>query len=273
MSEADENRERLSALEKALAILEVVAEQPQAVGLPDLTARLNIPRQTIHRVLRQLEMNDLVLRDPVRDRFSVGPRLSRLALAALRSGNQAAPVRAILQDLVDTVEETANVGVLDGLEFVYLERIECHWSLRVHLQAGSRVPAYCTSGGKVLLAHLDAAVRERLLSARKLKCYTERTLTRPGDLDAEFARIREQGYAINDQEYTVGIVGVAVPIADSDGRVLGALALHGPEPRFTLERAEQQVEELKRSAKRLADVWGLAPSGEDGAKGSRLAAE
>ena len=232
-------------------VLEAISEQPQAVGLPDLTVRLGLPRQTVHRILMQLEENGLILRDPARDRFSVGPRLSRLSLAALSSGNQSAPLRAILTRLVDEVQETSNVGVLDGMEFVYLERIECHWSLRVHLQAGSRVPAYCTSGGKVLLAHTPDDIRERLLLSGTLRAHTQRTLTEPAKLETDFARIRRKGYALNDQEYTVGIIGVAVPILSPDGRALGALALHGPEPRFTLSAAKQQVGGLK-SADRSA---------------------
>ena len=151
MTEHAPIQERGSALDKALAVLEAITAQAQPIGLPDLSARLDLPRQTVHRVLLQLEAAGLIVRDPSRDRFSVGPRFSMLALAALQTQNQAAPIRAILQALVDDIQETCNIGVLDGMQFVYLERVECHWSLRVHLQAGSRVPAHCTSGGKVML--------------------------------------------------------------------------------------------------------------------------
>src|SRR5262249_33457244 len=132
--------ERLSALDKALAVLEAVADQSQPIGLPDLSARLEWPRQTIHRILLQLEAQGLLQRDVSRDRFAIGPRCSALALRALSTRNQLAPVHAVLTELVDDVEETCNVGVLDGLEFLYVERIECRWSLRVHLQTGSRLP-------------------------------------------------------------------------------------------------------------------------------------
>ena len=106
---------RSSALEKALAVLEAILEHPQAVGLPDLAARLGLPSQTVHRLLVQLERSGLVVRDPSRERYSVGPRLSRLAVGTLRSLNQAAPIRSILKDLVDDVGETCNLGVLDDL--------------------------------------------------------------------------------------------------------------------------------------------------------------
>jgi IclR family transcriptional regulator, acetate operon repressor len=146
---------RSSALEKALSVLEAVSDQTQAVGLPDLAVRLRLPRQTVHRVLGQLEKLKLVIRDRSRERYSVGPRLSRLAFVTLRSLNQSAPVRLILQDLVDDIGETCNVGVLDDLDYVFLQLMECRWPLRLHQEVGTRIAAHTVSGGKLLLAYLD----------------------------------------------------------------------------------------------------------------------
>ena len=248
-------KEHGSALDKALAVIEVVAEQPQAIGLPDLAARLELPRQTTHRILKTLEERGLLLRDPTRDRFSVGPALSRLALSVIHARNQSAPVRVVLRELVDQVQETCNVGVLDGGEFVYLERIECNWSLRVALQAGSRVPAYCTSGGKAMLAYLSGDLRERLFAAAALRGYTPMTITDPAALEQDLARTRDQGFSTNDQEFTIGIIGVGVPILDARGRPLAALACHAPMARISLQDLQAQVPKLQAAAARLAKAW------------------
>lgn len=255
--EQSEDTDRRSALDKALVVLEAIVARPRPVGLPDLSAELGLPRQTVHRVLQQLADNGLLIRDPSRDRYAIGPRLSHLALSALSSANQGAPVRAILTDLVAEIGETCNVGVLDGLDFVYLDRVECSWSLRVHLAPGSRVPAYCTSGGKVLLAYLDPALRTGLLSSRALKAFTGATMTSPAALEAELDQVRTRGYAMNDEEYTVGIVGAAVPILDPSGRALAALALHGPSPRLSASRARSHLPQLKAAAAKLASVWNI----------------
>lgn len=252
--------DRRSALDKALIVLEAVVARPRPVGLPDLSAELGLPRQTIHRILQQLADNRLLVRDPSRDRYAIGPRLSHLALSSLSSANQGAPVRAILTDLVNAIGETCNVGVLDGLDFVYLDRVECSWSLRVHLQPGSRVPAYCTSGGKVLLAHLDPPLRAGLLRSRTLEPHTGATMTVPSVLEAELDQVRTRGFAMNDEEFTVGIVGAAVPILDKNGRALGALALHGPSPRLSIARARSYLPQLKAAAEKLSRVWSI---GED----------
>lgn len=256
MPTADGSQEvAFSALDKALLVLEAVVAHPRPVGLPDLTMELGLPRQTLHRILRQLADRGLLICDPTRDRYAIGPKLSKLSMAALRSANHGAPVRAILTDVVGETGETCNVGVLDGLEFVYLDRVECSWSLRVHLTAGSRVPAHCTSGGKILLAHLDPRLRQTLLSARPLASHTPSTMTDPDKLTHELAEIAERGFALNNEEFTIGVVGVAVPILDHQGRALAALAVHGPSPRFTLERARAIVPKLQTAALRLAEGW------------------
>lgn len=257
MPRSSDDHQRLNVLGKALAVLEVVADHPQGIGLPDLAARLDLPRQTVHRVLGQLEATGLLLRDPVRERFSVGPRLTRLSLTAISSNNQWAPVRGVLQALVDDIGETCNIGVLEGLDYIYIERIECEWPLRIHLEVGNRSPAHCLSGGKVLLASLEPKLRARLLKSRKLVARTARSITRVGDLEKELEKVRAQGYGLNDQENFEGIVAMAVPIKDAQARVVAALTMHGPLPRMTVEGCVASVPRLQQAAQRISRAWGL----------------
>lgn len=249
--------QRLNVLGKALAVLQAVTDHPQGVGLPDLAARLGLPRQTVHRVLGQLCDSGLLLRDPVRERFSVGPRLIQLSLAALGSNNPWAPVRAVLQDLVDELGETCNIGVLEGLDYVYVDRIECEWPLRIHLQVGQRMPAHSIAAGKVLLAHLEPDLRARLLRSRKLVARTPQTITRVADLEAQLEEVRARGYATANQENFEGIVAAAVPIRDARGRTVAALTVHGPMPRLTFEACVATVPRLQQAAQRIARAWGL----------------
>ena len=247
----------MNVLGKALAVLQAVADHPQGVGLPDLAARLGLPRQTVHRVLGQLRDSGLLLRDPVRERFSVGPRLIQLSLASLGANNPWAPVRAALQELVDELGETCNIGVLDGLDYVYVDRIECEWPLRIHLEVGYRMPAHCIAAGKVLLAYLDPELCARLLRSRKLVARTSRTITRVADLEAELEKIRARGYGTNNQENFEGIVAAAVPIRDAGERVVAAVTVHGPVPRLTFEACEATVPRLRQAAQRISRAWGL----------------
>ncbi len=244
-----------SALNKAIAVLELITAQSQAVGLVDIATKLEFPRQTVHRVLLQLEEQGLIIRDDTRDRFYVGPKLSQLAINALFSENHNLPTRVILRDLVDDIQESCNIGVLDGMDFVYLDRIEAKQTLRVHSEAGSHVPAHCTSGGKVLLAYLPKPQRRKLLDLKSLTEYTPHTFTDPDALEVELEKIHAQAYSTNNQEHTEGVVGIAMPILDSSGRAIAAIACHAPVARISLEQLETYIPKIEKSAKALGHYW------------------
>lgn len=244
----------MTALAKALAMIDAVLAFPHPVSLPDLTERLREGRGTVHRRLKQLEHEGLLLRDP-RGHVTAGPRLSALGLAALRSRNQGAAVRGLLQEVVDDIEESCSIGVLDGLDYVVVELNECPLSLRTHMSIGSRARAHCLAGGKIILADIDGQSLKRLLGTKKLEARTSKTITSRAALEAELAIVRTRGFALNNQESLPGVVAVAVPIRDGDGRVVAALTLHGPTARLSLKGCKALVPRLQRTGERIARIW------------------
>jgi IclR family acetate operon transcriptional repressor len=246
-----------SALEKALLVLETIVDQPQSVGLPDLTERLGISRQSVHRLVQQLEQQGLVYKVPKRDRYAIGRRFSRLALRALSSANKGAPILAILQKIVEDCGESCALGVIVGQEYVYLERAEARHYPRVFLETGGTMPPHCTSGGKAMLAFLSPANRARLLNALALKEYTRHTITSRDALNRELERIRKQGFATGDQEFAEGIVGVGVPIFGPQGEALAGLGIHAPTARLSLDEAYDIARMLQVRAKQIAISWDI----------------
>ena len=241
-----------TAIQKAVAILETIANENRALSLPDIADQLSLPRQTIHRVVKQLEQIGLVLRDPQRERYRIGQRLNRLALSAISNAQQNKASHAVLQALVADVRETCNVGMLDGHEVVYIDRVECDWPLRVQLSAGSRVPVYCTAIGKLLLAHQDAEARRGIILSGPLKRLTENTITDPDELEANLEEIRLLGYSINNQEDSVGLIAMAVPIRDAHGHVVAGLAVHAPEARLSIPAAKRLLPRFHAAAAKIA---------------------
>ena len=239
-----------SALGKALGILEVLLAQGEPLPMADVARRLGLPRQTAHRLLRQLEANGLVRREAARAYYSVGPRFLKLGLGALRSAWQSGPVHAILTRLVTHTRETCNLGVLDGDSVLYVDRVESNWPLRVDLHPGSRVPFHATAIGKLLVAYLPSRNRKRLLHAQPLARYTDHTLTDPAELEVEMKIIRRSGYAVNQEENVDGAVGVAVPIRNG-GKVVAGLSLHAPLIRMSLETAKASLPHVIDAARRI----------------------
>lgn len=240
-----------SALGKSLAVLETVIERSGPATLGALALRLGMPKQTVHRIVRQLAEEGLLERTVSGDGYVAGRRLKRLGERTLSQCLQAAPVRAILQRLVDDLGETCNIGVLDGAEVIYIERVECDWPLRMQLQPGSRVPAYCTGIGKMLLASLDSRTRRRLVENLSLESFTERTITDADQLLDQLKQIRRQEYALNDQENTVGMMGLAVPIAGDDNTVVAGLAVHAPIARLSPDAAIEKLNYLRLAAEEI----------------------
>ena len=158
-----------SALGNSLAVLELVIDRPAPMTLGTIAMRLSLPKQTVHRVVRQLTNEGLLEGAFTGDGYVAGKRLKRLVVRTLAQCLRAPPVHAILQHWVDELKETCNIGVLDGMEVIYVERVECDWPLRMQLQPGNRVPAHCTGIGKMLLASLGSRSRRRLVESLRLQ--------------------------------------------------------------------------------------------------------
>ena len=244
-----------SAMGKALALLEAISNSAQGLNLTDAAAATGMPKQTAHRVLRQLLELDLLGRDPATDRYLCSQRMRRLSAAVLGSVGSDAYSRRLLQQLVDELHETCNIGVLDGTQVLYVDRVECDWPLRVQLQPGSRVPAHCTAIGKLLLAHVMPGRLRRLLDELPLQVFTPRTLRTPERLAQALQQIRQCGFAINEEEDSLGLNALAVPIRDPRGRVVAGLAVHAPLARMDLAAMVGKRERLERCAADIARNW------------------
>jgi len=263
-----------SALAKALMVLEVLLEEGGPLSLADIAARTDLPRPSVQRLIKQLEDQALIHRRPGGDGCDVGPRLIDLGTRALAAGARVAPFRRVLENLVARLGETCNLGVLVRDEVVYIERVECDWPLRIQYHVGSRVPLHATGIGKLLLAHLAARERRRLLRVLPLTRLTDNTITDPDRLEEELATIRRQGFAANNGENTPGLMGLAVPIRDGRGRVVAGLAVHAPEARLPMAKAMEHLSALHQAADVLArlfagDQQDARNTGEDGMERSR----
>jgi len=224
-------------LARALRLLEAIVEAQSPLAIAELACRTEIPKPTVHRLARQLIAEGLLRSDSVHRGLVTGPRYARLFCSAQAASWIGGPVRTLLETLVTDIKETCNLGVLDRNAVLYIERVECDWPLRIQLSAGSRVPLHATAIGKLLMAHLPATARQRLVTGLALVALTANTLTNADALEQTFTAIRQNGYALNDAENTEGVIGLAVPVRSPDGRVVAGLSVHAPATRLDLNGA------------------------------------
>ena len=243
-----------SALEKAVLVLEALAAQGRSLTASEIATLTGMPKQTAHRVVRQLDELGMVMREAAGDRYVFGGRMRQLGRASLTAPRSTLATRHILNGLVADIGETCNIGVLDGGEVLYVDRVECHWPLRVQLRPGSRVPAHCTAIGKLLLAYLPAPQRAQMLPALALTSYTPNTLTSVAALSQALEDVRRDGYAINQEEDSLGLNALAVPVRDARGVVLAGLAVHAPTARLPLEAMLACRQRLEAAAQQVAQA-------------------
>jgi IclR family acetate operon transcriptional repressor len=255
--ETSEIATETSSTLKAFGVLEVLVRAGRAVTLSELMQATDLPKPTLHRTLALFEEAGYLAREPGGRAYIIGERLSRFALDVLRSDGAAAERRAILRGVVSEITETCNLAVLKKGALIYLDRVEAPWPLRLHMAEGAgELPPHCCASGKLLLAHLPAPERQRLLGLLPLECFTERTITDRAVLESELDRIVNVGYAVDNEEYVLGVACVAVPVRNPQGEVIAALAVQGATARLPLMRAIEFIPRLRAAAAAIGSTFG-----------------
>lgn len=248
MPEVDRPR-GVQSVDRALDILELLAARPGTLGVTEIAREVGLPAGTTHRLLVALSARGWVRQDPGR-RYGVGPAAQRVGDASSRE--LATLAQPALRAAVEATGETANIAGLEGDVMVYLAQSPSPHTLRIFAEVGRRVPLHSTAVGKVVLAGMDPARAGRLLRGRDLVARTPATLTVVEDVEEELQRVREQGYALDDEEQELGVRCVAVPVVAGGWGVL-ALSVSGPTERMTRERATSSVPRLQQIAGDLAE--------------------
>lgn len=241
-----------SSAERSLRLLTYLAADGRALSLADLGAALALPKATVHRICTQLLEAGFVVRGADEREFAIGPALRKLALDALNHGTVRGLRHEVLSDLVAEVGENCNLTTLDGASVLYLDRVEAPWPWRLTMAVGVHVPLHATASGKLFLAFMPTARRDKLVEQLQLTKMTATTLVSVEALRRECDTIAEQGYSLDREEFIDGLVAAAVPVRDAEGEVRAAIAVHAPTARMPLERAIERLPALRAAAKRMA---------------------
>jgi IclR family pca regulon transcriptional regulator len=227
------------ALERGLSVLRAFSPDHPRLTLTEVARRTELTRATARRFLITLERLGY-LRSDGRD-FTLTPKVLELGFSYLSSLDLAALARADMEALVARTHESSSAAVLDGSEIVYVARVPTRQIMAVSLGIGSRLPAYATAMGRVLLAGLPADRLGCTLAASDLRALTPRTITDPAELRAEIAGVAERGWALVDQELELGLRSVAAPLRDGAGCVVAAMNVSTHIGRVTLEDLREHL--------------------------------
>lgn len=240
---------------KTIRLLQLVAERP-GMTLAELSDHAGTPVATTHRLLRALEESELV-RVGVGHTYRLGSACLKLGSAYLHDLDLRAEVHPALERLVAETGETAHLGILDGVQIVYVDKVETSHSVRMYSRVGATGPAHSTGMGKAILAWSDDSVIRRVVDAG-LAVRTANTITNPERLAEELERIRVRGFSIDDIENEEGIRCVGAPIRGADGSVLGAISVAGPAARLTESKLYGFGTQVRDAAAAVSQTFGFA---------------
>ena len=241
---------------RVVDILELAISTRDGLPLRELSARLDAPKSSLLPLLRTLTARGYLEQDALGE-YRLGPKARELGMGLPAHGELPAIARPVLRELMQRTRETVFLGVLgdDGAAVVFIDKIESEQVIRYAAGVGARRPLHATSSGKVLLAFLPPPQREKILRALPLKRYTEQTVTSLPALRASLEEVRRNRVCVNLDELAIGAAGIAAPIFDHDGRVVGACAIGGPTDRVQ-PRLEALAAEVKAAARAISGCLG-----------------
>jgi IclR family pca regulon transcriptional regulator len=232
----------MTSLARGLVVIQAFSQQKRNLTIAQISHKTGIPRAAVRRCLYTLAQLGYVSADDGRN-FALRPKILALGHAYLSSGRLATSAQPLLEHVSRTVHESCSMAILEGDDILYVARSSTTTRIvSIDLGVGSRLPAFCTSMGRVLLADLSPNELEGYLARVRLTPFTNRTLSSPDKLKKMLNTVRTSGYALIDQELEIGLRSIAVPVKDLAGKVVAALNVGTQASRIPL--AEMQTKFL-----------------------------
>ncbi|MYM34471.1 helix-turn-helix domain-containing protein [Duganella sp. FT94W] len=241
----------MTSLARGLAVVRAFSDSRKPQTIANISQKTGIPRAAVRRCLHTLR--ELGYVDAELNNFSLRPKVLTLGYSYLSSTPLTVSAQPYLNNISRTLNESSSLAVLDDGEVLYVARAATSRVMSVALNTGSRLPAYCTSLGRVMLAHLPPEQLDQYLESARLRPMTEHTVVQPKRLRDLLAGVRQAGYAINDQELELGLRSIAVPVRGASGTVLAALNVGAQASRVSVEQLEKEfLPVLLRGAQELS---------------------
>ena len=243
----------MTSLARGLAVIQGFTQQKRSLTMAQLSHRTGIPRAAVRRCLYTLSRLGLVGSEDGKT-YSLRPKILSLGHAYLSSSTLATSAQPLLDRVSERLGESSSIALLVGDEILYVARSSItRRIMSVDLSIGTRLPAYCTSMGRVLLAHLPAADLDGYLRRTKLVAHTPRTLVAPERIRRTLAQVASEDYAIVDQELEIGLRSIAVPVRDVAGKVVAAMNISTQASRVPAgELTRRFLPELAAAARELS---------------------
>ena len=249
MDETEANPDFVLSLARGLQVIEAFQGDRRGLTVSDIAERTQLSRAAVRRLLLTLEMLGYAQRHG--PSFFLTSRILRLGFSFVTSNSLAGMAQPVLEQLSARIHESCSVSVLEGDQIVYVARSAPKRVMTIDLGVGSRLPAYCTSMGRVLLAAVDADELDRYLRSARIESLTPKTAIDPGEIRRLIRRAGDDGFALVDQELELGLRSIAVPVAGRSGKILAAMNSGVSASRVSVEQMTADILPALRDHARL----------------------
>ncbi len=247
---------QVQSLVRSLKVLKTLAQQSDGMSLSEVSKAVDLPVSTTHRLLTTLEGERFVRANPANGGWTIGAEAFKTGLSFLQSRDIAVLAHPLLRNLALRWSETASLYVEAGGELVCISQVESKQMMRAVARVGGRVAMHCTSAGKAILSRLPAGEVSAVIAQHGLPRKTTTTLTSRARLDGEFLRIRQQGWALDDEELVEGVRCCAAVVLDHERRPIGAISLSGPVSRMRPDMLATLGADVAATAQELSREMG-----------------
>ncbi|GGM65918.1 IclR family transcriptional regulator [Micromonospora sonchi] len=254
MPETEDLAPSVKSARRVMDLLDLLAGQPAGLTFVEIREHLELPKSSLHLLLRTMTDRGYIAADARSRRFHLGVRVWEVGQGFVRGADLAMVAHEYLVAAKEELGETVQLAILDGLENIYIAKVDAEHPLQLVSKVGRRLPAHATGLGKVLLAYVDEDDLLERLRHVELERFTEKTVVDHEELFGDLKAIRQQGYGLDDGEFTAGVYCIAVPVLDHTGRVVAAMSCSVPNVRLSAseEGTRQVALILHRHAEQLS---------------------
>jgi IclR family KDG regulon transcriptional repressor len=251
----DQNDYNVRAVERALKILACFDDEHTERGISEIAYAVELHKATAHRIVTTLVNFGFLERSAGGQKYRLGLELANLGFKVIRRLDLRREARPFMKELVQKWDETCDLSIFDQGEVFYIEVLRGNRALTIAAAVGQRLPAHCTASGKLFLAHLTGQELDEVLS-RPLNTYTDRTVNSPFLIREQLEKIRQQGYAVDNEEIETGVYAIAAPIYNRQGVMIAAISIPSPVSRMTAERNREIADSLLEASRAISRRMG-----------------
>lgn len=246
----------VNSVDRALSILELISNHRDGLGITEIGEKLDLHKSTVHRLLQTLIYKGFVVQDNNSRNYMISFKLFEIGQRKVEGLDILEISKKHIKRLVKQVNETVHLVVRDENEVAYIDKMEADNTISMSSKIGRRSPMYSTSVGKAILAYSEKSDIERIWKSSEIIKFTKNTITEYEKFIKELDKIKQQGYAIDNEEHELGVRCIGVPVFNRFGEVEAAISVSGPAMRMDRDKIEKIKKGVMDSAREIGRELG-----------------